>query len=159
MSFAEGDIVTGKVTSIMKFGAFVALEGGKSGLVHISEIADTYVSDVHQFLSEGQEVKVKILPADKAGRINLSIKKAAAPAAPQENRPAQPRAPFQPRSAAPRAPQPRTAPPPVEMPAPRAASAGDSFEEKLRAFMKDSESKMSSMKNPPEKKQRRMRTK
>ena len=159
MSFAEGEIVNGKVTSITKFGAFVALEGGKSGLVHISEIADTYVSDVHQFLSEGQEVKVKILPTDKVGRINLSIKKATAPAAPQESRPAQPRASFQQRSSAPRAPQPRSAPPPVEMPAPRTASVGDSFEEKLRAFMKDSESKMSSMKNPPEKKQRRMRTK
>ena len=157
MNFTEGEIVNGKVTSITKVGAFVALEGGKSGLVHISEIADTYVSDIHQFLSEGQEVKVKVLPADKVGRINLSIKKAAAPAAPQESRPAQPRE-FQPRTTqAPRPAQTRMAPPPVEMPAPR--SNNDSFEEKLRAFMKDSESKMSSMKNPPEKKQRRPRIK
>ncbi|MBR5520179.1 MAG: hypothetical protein IKU55_05630, partial [Clostridia bacterium] len=77
----------------------------------------------------------------------------------QEARAQQPRTAPSFRSQQPaRAPQPRTAPPPVEMPAPRAAT-GDSFEEKLRAFMKDSESKMSSMKNPPEKKQRRMRTK
>ena len=75
MSFTEGEIVGGKVTSITKFGAFVALEDGKSGLVHISEIADSYVSDIRQFLTEGQEVRVKILPSDKAGRINLSIKK------------------------------------------------------------------------------------
>ena len=51
-----GRILEGKVTSIMKFGAFVALEGGRSGLVHISEIAPTYVNDVHDFLQEGQTV-------------------------------------------------------------------------------------------------------
>ena len=56
MSFTEGEIVGGKVTSITKFGAFVALEDGKSGLVHISEIADSYVSDIRQFLTEGQAV-------------------------------------------------------------------------------------------------------
>ena len=76
MSFTEGEIVNGKVTGITKFGAFVTLEGGKSGLVHISEIADTYVNDIRQYLTEGQEVKVKVLPSDKEGRINLSRKDA-----------------------------------------------------------------------------------
>ena len=70
-----GSILEGKVASITKFGAFVTLEGGKSGLVHISEIANTFVNDVHDFLQEGQEVKVLVLSAEK-GRINLSIKKA-----------------------------------------------------------------------------------
>ena len=141
MSFSEGEIVSGKVTGITKFGAFVALEDGKSGLVHISEIADSYVSDVRQYLTEGQEVRVKILPTDKAGRINLSIKKAAAPQAQ------------------------RAVPQPVAAGVSRHTSqsaGGDSFEDKLRAFMKDSENKMSAMKNPPEKKggmPRRMRTK
>ncbi len=53
-----GSILEGKVTSIMKFGAFVALEGGGSGLVHISEIANTFVEDVHDHLQTGQAVKV-----------------------------------------------------------------------------------------------------
>ena len=70
-----GSILEGKVTTITKFGAFVALEGGKSGLVHISEIANTFVNDVHDFLQEGQEVKVLVLSTEN-GKINLSIKKA-----------------------------------------------------------------------------------
>ena len=75
MEYEVGAILEGKVTSITKFGAFVALEGGKSGLVHISEIANTYVNDVHDFLQEGQVVKVKLL-AIKEGKLDLSIKKA-----------------------------------------------------------------------------------
>ena len=76
MNFEVGEILTGKVTGITKFGAFVQLAPGKSGLVHISEIANSYVSDVHDFLADGQEVKVKIIGVDENGRINLSIKKA-----------------------------------------------------------------------------------
>ena len=75
LQFEVGSILEGKVTSITKFGAFVALEGGRSGLVHISEIANTYVNDVHDFLQEGQTVKVKLL-AIKDGKLDLSIKKA-----------------------------------------------------------------------------------
>ena len=60
MEFSEGDIVTGKVTGIMKFGAFVSLPGDKSGLVHISEISNTYVNDIHDCLTEGQVIRVKI---------------------------------------------------------------------------------------------------
>ena len=56
-----GSILEGKVTSITKFGAFVALDNGKSGLVHISEIANTFVNDVHDYLQEGQAVKAKEL--------------------------------------------------------------------------------------------------
>ena len=73
-----GSILEGKVTTITKFGAFVALEGGKSGLVHISEIANTFVNDVHDFLEEGQTVKVLVLSAEN-GKINLSIKKTQPP--------------------------------------------------------------------------------
>lgn len=84
MELEVGTILEGKVTSITKFGAFVALEGGRSGLVHISEIANTYVNDVHDFLQEGQTVKVKLL-AIKDGKLDLSIKKAL----PAPERPAQ----------------------------------------------------------------------
>ena len=105
MEYEVGAILEGKVTSITKFGAFVALEGGKSGLVHISEIANTYVNDVHDFLQEGQVVKVKLL-AIKDGKLDLSIKKAL----PATERPAQRS--FQPRPAAarPAAPRPAAAP-------------------------------------------------
>ena len=75
MELSVGTIVNGKVTGITKFGAFVALEGGKSGLVHISEVANAFVSDVHDFLAEGQEVKVKILSVAD-GKISLSVKQA-----------------------------------------------------------------------------------
>ena len=74
MEFAVGAILEGKVTGITKFGAFVALPGGKSGLVHISNISDSYVSDINEFLTVGQEVKVKVMNIDQNDRINLSIK-------------------------------------------------------------------------------------
>lgn len=79
MEFGVGTIVEGKVTGITKFGAFVSLPEGKSGLVHISEIAYSYVNDVKDHLKEGQEVKVKVIGIDENGRINLSIKKAMDP--------------------------------------------------------------------------------
>lgn len=75
MEFGVGSILDGKVTGITKFGAFVALPEGRSGLVHISEIAYTYVNEVSDYLQEGQEVKVKVIGIDQANRINLSIKK------------------------------------------------------------------------------------
>ena len=76
MDLAVGAIVEGKVTGITKFGAFVALPEGKSGMVHISEVASTFVNDIKDFLQEGQQVKVKIINIDQAGRINLSIRNA-----------------------------------------------------------------------------------
>ena len=75
-----GEILEGKVTGITKFGAFVSLPDGSSGLVHISEIANTFVSDVHDYVSEGQTVKVKVIGINENGKINLSIKKAEPPA-------------------------------------------------------------------------------
>lgn len=83
MELAVGTIISGKVTAITKFGAFVSLPGGKSGLVHISEVAAAFVSDVHDYLAEGQEVTVKILSVSPEGKINLSIKQAQ----PQQERP------------------------------------------------------------------------
>ena len=79
MEFGVGSVLEGKVTGITKFGAFVSLPEGKSGLVHISEIAYSYVNDVKDHLKEGQEVKVKVIGIDENGRFNLSIKKAMDP--------------------------------------------------------------------------------
>ena len=79
MGIEVGAVLDGKVTGITKFGAFVALPGNRSGLVHISEIAYSYVNDVHDHLTEGQEVKVKVIGVDANNRINLSIKQAAPP--------------------------------------------------------------------------------
>ena len=71
-----GKIYEGKVTGITKFGAFVELEPGVTGMVHISEVANTFVNEIKDHLSEGQEVKVKVLSVSDEGKISLSIKKA-----------------------------------------------------------------------------------
>ena len=76
MQVEEGQILKGKVTGITKFGAFVELEGGMSGLVHISEVSLDYVSDINDHLKLGDIVEVKVLPSDKKGKIGLSIKQA-----------------------------------------------------------------------------------
>lgn len=76
MAFEIGQIVEGKVTGIMNYGAFVDLGDGTSGMVHISEVAPTYVNEIKDHLTIGQEVKVKILSIDDRGKIALSIKQA-----------------------------------------------------------------------------------
>ena len=87
MGFEVGSVLEGKVNGITKFGAFVSLPENRSGLVHISEIAYSYVSDVSEHLSEGQAVTVKVIGIDNNNRINLSIKQAAPPPARPERRP------------------------------------------------------------------------
>ncbi len=74
MQVEVGSILSGKVTGIVAFGAFVELPGGATGLVHISEVASEYVDDVNKFLKIGQEVKVKVMSVD-GNKIGLSIKK------------------------------------------------------------------------------------
>ena len=143
MEFKKGEVVKGKVTGIAKFGAFVELAPGKSGLVYISEIANTFVKEVSDYLTVGQEVTVKVINIDENGRINLSIKQAEQPR-PQESIPQrQDRGqPYQ------RAPQ---------------ASSGDdapvnaAFEDKLKRFMKDSDSKMSDIRRQSERRGSRRR--
>jgi len=76
MQHVVGEIVEGKVTGITKFGAFVELEGGAVGMVHISEVSQTYVNDISEHLKDQQQVKVKILNIGEDGKISLSIKKA-----------------------------------------------------------------------------------
>lgn len=74
MAIEVGSVMEGKVTGITNFGAFIELDGGETGLVHISEVADTYVKDINKFLQLEQVVKVKVIAVDKDGKIGLSIK-------------------------------------------------------------------------------------
>ncbi|CSC13746.1 polyribonucleotide nucleotidyltransferase [Vibrio cholerae] len=71
-----GVIYTGKVARLADFGAFVTILPGKDGLVHISQIADKRVEKVSDYLTEGQEVQVKVLEIDRQGRVRLSMKEA-----------------------------------------------------------------------------------
>ena len=141
MEVTVGAILEGKVTGITKFGAFVALPDGRSGLVHISNISNDYVTDVNDVLSVGQEVRVKVLNIDQQDRINLSIKHTQ----PRGDRPrfdgegrggrdhrgsrdrsgGAPRTGSAPRTTGPREPQ--------------------SFEDKLKQYMAESESKLSKL--------------
>lgn len=142
MALAVGEIVAGKVTGITKFGAFVALDQGKSGLVHISEVSQSYVNDVHDYLSEGQDVKVKIIAIDDSGRINLSIKKAQPKEAAAEKTAERPQPRKQYHSSAPRRNNAYGAgrkQQEAELPL--------SFEDKLKHFMQDSESRMSDIRH------------
>ena len=130
MELTVGAILDGKVKSITNFGAFIALPENKTGLVHISEVANTYVSDVREHLTEGQDVKVVVLSAE-AGKVNLSIKRLEAKPVREERAPR--------KDAAPRPA--RTVPTPP--PAPK--TADQLFEEKLKQFMSESDSKISSI--------------
>lgn len=134
----------GKVKSLTKFGAFVALPDGSTGMVHISEIAHTYVNDIREHLTEGQDVKVMIISREN-GKTNLSIKRTLpAPAKPQYSRPRQNS--FN--NASPRnngASGERTSAPRPVNPAP-AQPQQKSFDDMLKQFMSESSSKMSSIK-------------
>ena len=121
MELSVGAILEGKVKTITKFGAFVALPENRTGMVHISEVANTYVSDIRAHLTEGQDVRVKVIGIDETGRISLSIKRAQ-----EQQRPARPQ-----RTSAPQQ---------------RQKSEPLTFEEKLKQFMSDSDSKISGCK-------------
>lgn len=131
MDLSVGAIIEGKVKSITNFGAFIALPENKTGLVHISEVASTYVSDVRQHLTEGQDVKVMVISTDPGGKINLSIKRLEAK--PPKNRDgnqcsrqSRPNSGSRPQPSAPK-------------------SADQLFEERLKQFMSESDSKISSL--------------
>ena len=81
MQLEVGAVLEGKITGITKFGAFVELSGGKTGMVHISEVAPTYVKEIRDYVTENQTVKVKILTIGEDGKVSLSMKKAIEPTA------------------------------------------------------------------------------
>ena len=159
MELTVGAILEGKVKSITNFGAFVSLPENKTGMIHISEVANTYVSDIRQHLTEDQTVKVMVIGTEN-GKINLSIKrlepKPQRETAPRSNnfRPNSAPRPnnFQNQSQGQSAPRPvRSAPTPP--PAPK--TADQLFEEKLKAFMSESDSKLSSIRADHRTKSRR----
>ena len=157
MELTVGAILEGKVKSITNFGAFISLPEGKTGLVHISEVANAYVSDIRQHLTEGQDVKVMVIGLEN-GKINLSIKRLE-PKPQRENggnRNGNYRnAPRQDGGNYRSAPQGQNRPQraPVQPAAPK--TADQLFEEKLKAFMSESDSKLSSMRADHRTKSRR----
>ena len=120
MTFAVGDVLEGVVTGITGFGAFVKLENGSTGLVHISEVADTYVKEIGDFLKIDDAVKVKVLSIGDNKKIALSIKQA----------------------------QPK--PQPAEVRVAPAPKKNNSFEDKLAEFWKDSNEKLVALKRHQE---------
>jgi len=148
MELETGIITTGKVTGITKFGAFVSLGPGKSGLVHISEIANTYVNDVSEHLTVGQEVSVKVIKIDENGRLNLSIKQALPQPErrrddSQQERPQRPRQPRpQQNSSFSKAPQQQPQQDRRTQGYVPQRSSDEEFEDKLKKFMQVSDSKM-----------------
>ena len=136
MELTVGDILEGKIKTITNFGAFVALPENKTGMVHISEVANAYVSDIRQHLTEGQDVKVMVIGLDN-GKVNLSIKRL---------QPRQSREPREFRPAGDRPQNPRPAQHHAPAPAPAPKTADQLFEEKLKAFMAESDSKIASCK-------------
>ena len=160
MAVEVGSILEGKVTGITNFGAFVELEEGKSGMVHISEVAPTFVTKISDFLEEGQTVKVKVLSVDdESGKISLSIKKAMENNNDKKgNRRDGGKRPFGDNSNGGRKvygrggnkPRQTTAPAPVTGPGnfewqPKKSDSG-SFEDLMSSFKKSSEEKFSGMK-------------
>ena len=147
MELTVGTVLEGKVKSITSFGAFIALPENKTGMVHISEVANTYVSDIRQHLTEGQDVKVVVIGTEN-NKINLSIKRLEPkPQRPEGNGSRQGarngngphrEGNYQSReqNRAPRAPAQPAAP----------KTADQLFEEKLKAFMTESDSKLASVK-------------
>lgn len=159
MELTVGTILEGKVKSITNFGAFISLPENKTGMVHISEVANAYVSDIRQHLTEGQEVKVVVIGSEN-GKINLSIKRLE-PKPQRENAPRQggfrPNGNASRRENAPYQGQPQSSRPqrsaPVQSAAPK--TADQLFEEKLKAFMSESDNKLSSMRADHRTKSRR----
>ena len=123
MAIEIGAVVEGEVTGITNFGAFLQLPEGKVGLIHISEVSNVYVKDIHDFLKEHQKVKAKVLSIDARGKIALSLKQL-------EEKPETPAKPVRPKEA-----------PVMEKRAPR-QTGPLSFEDKLSKFMKDSDDRL-----------------
>ncbi|PAQ14848.1 S1 domain-containing RNA-binding protein [Bacillus sp. FJAT-42315] len=136
MSIEVGSKLQGKVTGITKFGAFVELPGGSTGLVHISEVADNYVKDINDHLKVGDEVEVKVINVESDGKIGLSIRKAKDQPQQQQQQSYRPR----PKNNDYRSKGPRGSYAPPK----------ENFEQKMARFLKDSEERLSTLKRQTE---------
>ena len=144
MDWQVGDILEGKVSGSTKFGAFVALPGGKSGLVHISEVANAFVSNVGDHVQLGQTVKVMLLSVTPEGKINLSIKRAVSEPPKSEVRPRRQEQPPMPS-------QVYVRPTPVAT----ETSGNQDFEDRLKRFMQESDSRIADSRMYADHRQRR----
>jgi S1 RNA binding domain protein len=142
MQIEEGAVLHGKITGIAPFGAFVELENGNTGLVHISEVSAEYVDDISKHLSQGQSVKVKVMSVDEKGKISLSIKRAKEDLAQEKKK----KAPRQKNSGALKG-----APEVFEFTGKKNMSEL-SFEDKLLKFKQDSDEKIQDLKRNTESK-------
>ncbi|RKL65220.1 RNA-binding protein S1 [Salipaludibacillus neizhouensis] len=131
MAIEVGIKYQGKVTGITKFGAFVELPDGTTGLVHISEVADSFVKDINEFLTVGEEITVKVMNVEKSGKIGLSIRKAKdkPPVSSGQRHGRKPSSKSKQRNSRP-----------------------VSFEDKMNSFLKDSEERLTSLKKNTESK-------
>lgn len=132
MSLQVGNIVEGKISNVMPFGAFVSLPDNKTGLVHISEVAADYIKDISEHLKQGDVVKVKVIKIEDDGKISLSIKKAKS---------------LEPKRREVReAPKPRGNARPMDIDWSRQNASEMSFEDKMSRFKQDSDEKMQALK-------------
>ena len=165
MELTVGAVLEGKIKSITNFGAFVSLPENKTGMVHISEVANAYVSDIRQHLTEGQDVKVMVIAVDQ-GKINLSIKRLEPK--PQntgrpnfrreggEGRPErQDRGNFRSSNNNNQAPRPAQVRAAAPVPPPAPKTKDQQFEDMMKAFMSESDSKLSGMRADHRTKSRR----
>jgi len=127
MTLKVGSILEGTVVNITNFGAFVELIGGKTGLVHISEVSNTFVKDIRNFLKEKDKVKVKIISIEENGKVSLSIKQAQEDNLKKSSRPIE-----------------------IDWDQEKKKMASLSFEERLLKFMKDSEERFQDIKKNQE---------
>ena len=143
MALEVGTLLEGKVTGIIEYGAFVDLGEGKTGMIHISEVAAAYVTNIREHLAVGQEVRVKVMAITPEGKVSLSIKKAAPP--PEPGAPPAPR----PGPGGPAAPRPQRRPTPNVWQGQRSAAAASSepksFEDMMSQFKQTSEDKISTL--------------
>ena len=164
MELTVGAVLEGKVKSITNFGAFIALPENKTGMVHISEIANAYVSDIRQHLTEGQDVKVMVINLD-GGKVNLSIKRLEPKpqGAPRPNfrreggegRPERREGPGFRRDANSQSARPAPVRAAVPVPPPAPKTKDQQFEDMMKAFMSESDSKLSGMRADHRTKSRR----
>ena len=152
MSIEVGNILPGKVTGITNFGAFVDLGNRKTGLVHISEVSNSYIKDIKDVLTVGDEVQVKVMEISGDGKVSLSIRRASADSS-EENVEEKPK--FQ--KSAPRnqegqgfkKPYAAKSAPSFEKKSPSQAKVND-FDAMMSSFLKDSEDRLASLKRNTE---------